>query len=731
MHILNTCDAHLSWMDFNDADEQLVKERPCDRKQEKKEIEQALYRKLDQALFYLFPNGETTRHEFLMGNVRGDEGESLKVELEGEKAGQWFDFATGEGGDIFDLWGIAKGWNARTQFPQIMDDIQKWLGLSVSHTQPRKEKKKKGDDLGTPTGKWDYRDREGQVIACVYRYDTPKGKEFRPWDAKTHKYQAPDPRPLYNQPGMVHARNIILVEGEKCAEVLIQKGFCAATAMGGANAPLDKTDWSPLKGKNVLIWSDHDAPGKDYGDRLVAYLREYPVLSLSRLEIPDDLPDKWDAADAVQEGRDIQAFIQQQLREIALAEEDDLWDEVPVLGMSKIPSFTLKQYYHATDPIPEDLILPRILTPGGLLVFGGAPKIGKTDFLLHWLVHMAAGSSFMGMRSPRPLKIFYLQTEIGKPYLQERIQHLPIREEIVTRAFENLIITPQIRFFLDEDGVELAHQTIRGFFKPDVIVIDPLRNVFDGKSENDNMEMLAFLQDRIEALRLMTNPSCGMILVHHTRKIGKTELADDPFQALSGASCLRSFYTTGMILSRPDEKKSMRHLVFELRCGKPIASKHVDKVDGLWREMNVSHARTVRQEFGEKCDEERTRIKDVIVTLIAEAAKRGELYTPSQFSQVFENKAGLGGEVSIRRRIHVLASNGHIKFNRDSAILNDLNSKYGIMCVEGMSYREREDVDEETGEVTPVYKTLLPTHFKEHKQGAILPVENPEVWVYV
>ncbi|GAO98031.1 hypothetical protein Cva_00674 [Caedimonas varicaedens] len=293
------------------------------------------------------------------------------------------------------------------------------------------------------------------------------------------------------------------------------------------------------------------------------------------------------------------------------------------------------------------------------------------------------------------------------------------------------MITDSIMMRLDEEGVPRLIQTIRQFFIPDVIVIDPLRNVFDGKSENDNMEMMMFLQDRIEVLRRQVNPLAGIMLVHHTRKMSKKEVGEDPFQALSGASCLRSFYSTGMLLYSTDEEKTLRRLAFELRCGKSIPTKYVDKIEGQWQEMDVSHARSIRKDFGEKCDQERKRVTDVIVTLIAEAAKRGELYTPTQFSHVFENKAGLGGERSIHRRIDVLASNGYIKFNRDLAILKDSNSKYGVMCVENMEYLEREDVNEETGEIIAVIKTLLPTHFKEHEQGAVLPVENPEVWVYV
>jgi putative DNA primase/helicase len=53
----------------------------------------------------------------------------------------------------------------------------------------------------------------------VYRYDPPgRKKEFRPWDAKRRKMAPPDPRPLYNQPGLAAAGHVVLVEGEKCAQ---------------------------------------------------------------------------------------------------------------------------------------------------------------------------------------------------------------------------------------------------------------------------------------------------------------------------------------------------------------------------------------------------------------------------------------------------------------------------------------------------------------------------------
>ena len=53
-----------------------------------------------------------------------------------------------------------------------------------------------------------------------------------------------------------------------------------------------------------------------------------------------------------------------------------------------------------------DVIAPCIVTPGGLLFFGGAPKVGKSDFLISWLVYMAAGILFLEMKPSKPLEDF-------------------------------------------------------------------------------------------------------------------------------------------------------------------------------------------------------------------------------------------------------------------------------------------------------------------------------------
>jgi len=739
-----------NWLDFNDAAPQSVFTGEPDPLSVEV-LKQRLYNQLPSVLVHLFPLGRTINPHFVIGNVQGDAGESLKVELMGPKIGMWHDFATGEGGDILSLWGAAKGWDHRHQFLQIIRSIHEWLGtplsaetdsaantIQLSPSLPSPSQSSPSSfpeprvDLGLPAGRWDYKDENGNLLVCVYRYDTPKGKQFRPWDVKAKVHRAPHPRPLYNQQGMVNAETVIVVEGEKCAQTLIELGLCATTAMNGAKAPLDKTDWSPLQGKHVILWPDHDKAGQEYADALSKKLQILGISSLSRVMIPKDKPESWDAADAFEEGLDIEAFLKTHVQPVLSADS-----EPKTLEPKVMPAFTAGELIEDTNPFPEDLIGPRILTPGGLLVFGGAPKVGKTDLMLNWLAHLAAGLPFLGMTAPRPLKIFYLQTEILYDYLRERLQNLKVDPNALPLVKKNLVLTPQIRMLLNEEGVTTVINTITQVFtnpaEVDIIAIDPLRNVFDAGpsgSENDNTAMLAFLQDRVEKLRSLVNPKAGILLTHHTKKATKTMVEEDPFQAFSGAASLRSFYTTGMLLFRPDEKKSVRHLMFELRNGKSIETKLVDKIDGFWREMALNSERLVCKEYGERLDAERRRRHDVILQLLFDEARESKLYTPTQFRQAFENRGGLGGERTIQNRLNVLATKGYIKFNLEEQHKVQ-RSKYGIMCVEGMEIPVGEEIDTDTGEATSVMKPLLPTHFKESQSGAILPVENPDVWVYL
>jgi len=714
-----------SYFDFNDADDQST-----GTTEDVEGLRHALTERLESALLFLFPQGRIRSGKFYVGDIDGSPGKSLVVELEGTRRGLWFDFATDIGGDMFDAWGLSRNLSVKTDFPRILDEIRQWCGVapSTSRAIRRDLRQQPVDELGPYTATWDYQSADGTLIARVYRYDPEPGrKEFRPWDVRARMWRAPDPRPLYNQPAMATARQVVLVEGEKCAQALIEQGVVATTAMNGARAPIDKTDWSPLRGKDVVIWPDRDPPGWDYAESASKACVAAGSRSVAIVVPPESKPEKWDAADAVAEGFDCKLFI---------ASGERITVNV---STATLPIYTMGEILDDDTPVPPDLVSNRIVMHGCVTVFGGAPKVGKSDFLLAWLAHMSAGLPFLEMVPARPLKVVYIQAEVRYPYLKERMHNIILPRDALAAARLNLMVTPQLQLVLNDEGLEQLISAINTHFvggSPDIIAIDPIRNVFDSGGvggENDNDAMMFFLTRRVAKLHFAVNPEAGVILVHHTKKITKRQFEEDPFQAFSGASSLRSYYSSSLMLHRPDEASTVRQLIFELRNGPGLPNRYVDKVNNQWAIVNASE-RLVLKEYGHRLDAERLRKLDVILQILLDEGFKGNCYTANQFAEAFEGKAGLGGERTIRERLSALATQGYIKYFRnaqDYGLPSIGRSKFGYLCVEGMVVNlPQGDTNPDTGEMSVASLRVLPTHYKCPLSGAAMPVENPEVWVY-
>ncbi|WP_264707718.1 AAA family ATPase [Wolbachia endosymbiont (group B) of Agriphila straminella] len=344
----------------------------------KEQLRTQLLSNIRSCLSYLLPRGTFRGDKFYVGDLKGNQGKSMIVELTGSKARLWHDFSTGEGGDIFDLWAAVTGKN---QFTDTIEDIAKWIGYS-----------EKNNTLGQPTASWNYYDESDQVIATVYRYNTDSGKRYLPFDVKRSSFTPPQIRPLYNISGIMKSDKVILVEGEKCADALIEQGITATTAMLGANAQIEKTDWSPLKGKHVIIWPDNDEPGKQYAEKVVKKLTFLGVLSLTLLEIPDNKPKGWDSADGIEEKMNIPEFIENNSKKIIVKQ------------LLNIQEWSVERFI---GPVPEQKFLVEGLFPLGVTsILAAMGDTGKGMLLLDLALKVAS-------RKDQPCGFGPLVTEHG------------------------------------------------------------------------------------------------------------------------------------------------------------------------------------------------------------------------------------------------------------------------------------------------------------------------------
>ncbi|WP_174515990.1 AAA family ATPase [Wolbachia endosymbiont of Cardiocondyla obscurior] len=344
----------------------------------KEQLRTQLLSNIRSCLSYLLPRGTFRGDKFYVGDLKGNQGKSMIVELTGSKAGLWHDFSTGEGGDIFDLWAAVTGKN---QFTDTIEDIAKWIGYS-----------EKNNTLGQPTASWNYYDESDQVIVTVYRYNTDSGKRYLPFDVKRSSFTPPQIRPLYNISGIMKSDKVILVEGEKCADALIEQGITATTAMLGANAQIEKTDWSPLKGKHVIIWPDNDEPGKQYAEKVVKKLTFLGVLSLTLLEIPENKPKGWDSADGIEEKMNIPEFIENNSKKIIVKQ------------FLNIQEWSVERFI---GPVPEQKFLVEGLFPLGVTsILAAMGDTGKGMLLLDLALKVAS-------RKDQPCGFGPLVTEHG------------------------------------------------------------------------------------------------------------------------------------------------------------------------------------------------------------------------------------------------------------------------------------------------------------------------------
>ena len=189
---------------------------------------------------------------------------------------------TGGGGSGIELLMRRTGWT----FKEAAQRVEQHLGV----TPQRPEPPTKGAEHV-----WRYSDT---FLVCRF-----PAKKIRPlwWSGSRWEWKAPPaPRPLLNlsrirsDPGTV-----LIVEGEKAADAAAKLYLKAVvtTWPSGCKA-IDKADWSPLKGRRVILWPDADQVGQQAMDRLAQLLLRLPVDRVQMVTPPADVPEGWDLADA-------------------------------------------------------------------------------------------------------------------------------------------------------------------------------------------------------------------------------------------------------------------------------------------------------------------------------------------------------------------------------------------------------------------------------------------------
>jgi putative DNA primase/helicase len=201
--------------------------------------------------------------------------------------------------------------------------------IAVALWQVQADVRRKGADPQAVhlTGSWSY---PGDAMR-ILRFDWPDDKSYRPIHLEGDRWfvgDPADPLPLYRGNTVADASIVTSHEGEKCCDRAVRLDFIAVTSSHGAGSA-HRTDWAPLRRKEVWIFADHDKKGMKHALQVAAILTalgcKVKIIELPGLGDGEDIYD-WTEPDGpagAQDDVEIKARIE------AIAEGTPYWTPPP------------------------------------------------------------------------------------------------------------------------------------------------------------------------------------------------------------------------------------------------------------------------------------------------------------------------------------------------------------------------------------------------------------------
>lgn len=393
-----------------------------------------------------------------------------------------------------------------------------------------------------------YRSADGKLLFYMARFETKHGKQFRPIRKSRKGWReggTPDPHPLYRLPELDGAKCVYVVEGEKCADALRSIGFDATTSAFGAKSAR-KTDWTPLKGENVVIIPDTDGAGREYAGTVAEILLELdPPATVRTVELPD-----------LDEGEDIVEFIE--AREGV--EPKRIRREIKRLAKAAIRFRTLIEYDLSRNefpmPVPASALgeakdIPWVwegyAAHGYVTLFTGLFKAGKSTLIARLVAELEKGGSLAGKVLPG--RALVITEETGAKWVERR-ESLGLADHVdfIVRPFKTRPTAEQWQEFIDGLAQLIP---VRSYA---LAIFDTFLSVSPCSDENDSIKMY----DAIRPLHSLTEAGAAVLLVHHPKKGDATQ-----GRASRGSGALPGFVDVIVELRRfaPAEKRNRRRVL--------------------------------------------------------------------------------------------------------------------------------------------------------------------------
>ena len=492
------------------------------------------------------PEGKRQGDEWKARNPRRDDQKlgSFSISL---KTGIWKDFASGDrGSDLVSLYAFLftngnQGDAVHVVAREVGFDLHKPTGNPKKPSAPRPASGVPPKapappvahyELGEHTAEWIYRNYTGVEISRVRRYDTPEGKQYRPLTFKDGKWTwnyPSEPRPLYGLDCLAdeNKTTVLIVEGEKAADAAAKllPSMAVVTSPAGAKS-VAKADWTPLRGRDAVIWPDNDQAGLEYAGEVHALLKALGIKTFV-VDIRKDWPKKWDLADSLPHGVN-PATIQEMIAQARpwAVENEKAPDR-------RLDCIRWKEMRGKPIPPPEydwEPFLARV----AFGIIASAPGHGKSILVVQIAVAKAAGLPLFGYPTgePRGVGIVALEDDpnvlhrrtnaavdsYGDTFTEEHHRLLDANLRVLVRSRNPLAyLTPQtldlaLVGLVEEIGNEM--ETTEA--KPALCFLDTL-NAVHGGDENSSQETRPLVS---AIFGLHARLGCSVWALHHLRKSG-------------------------------------------------------------------------------------------------------------------------------------------------------------------------------------------------------------------
>ena len=312
-------------------------------------------------------------------------------------------------------------------------------------------------------------------------------------------------------------RSCAVVEGEKSADSAAKlfPELVATTPPHGSKSP-HKADWSPLKGRHVVVWPDNDEPGSKYAETVLRLCTDSGAASVAIVQVPPGFPPKWDLADVLwpAPGREMpEGWTPERLQELL-----DNARPVEPKDSRRLHAVDIGDFLSMEIP-PREMVLAPVLPSQGLTMLYAARGVGKTFVGLGMAYAVATGGAFFRWQAPEPRKVLYVDGEMPASAMQERLAQIVQGAEIEPPSADYLrVITPD----LQEDGIPDISSTkgqaaIEDYLEGvSLVIVDNLSTLCRYGRENE-AESWEPMQEWLLSLR---RRGFSVLLVHHAGKGG-------------------------------------------------------------------------------------------------------------------------------------------------------------------------------------------------------------------